>query len=144
MRKVLLVFLCLILGLPAAASCRPTEPVYPLEPQVLILSPSVDSTFAAGPVTVKVFVENIELVDKAGQDNVPGEGHLIYYLDVAPPVEMGQTAIPSSGDYVVSTETSYTWPDLSQGEHVLAVQVVNNDNTPIRYPSAVGVNITVK
>jgi hypothetical protein len=144
MRKVFVVLALLIFSLPLVFSCQPTAPVYPLEPQVLLLSPGVGSVFAPGPVTVKAYVESVKLVDKSGPPNVPGEGHLIYYLDVLPPVTMGESAIPKTGQYIVSTDLNYTWPDLASGEHLLAVQLVTNNNTPMRYPSAVRVNITVK
>jgi hypothetical protein len=144
MRKYLATLVFILIGSTLLLSCRPTEPIYPLEPQVLVLSPASDSVLAPGPVTVKVWVENLNLVDKVGQSNVPGEGHLIYYLDVLPPVKMGEPATTAAGTYVVSTNTNYTWPNLTSGKHTLAVQVVNNDNTPIRYPSAVRVYVTVK
>jgi hypothetical protein len=144
MAKRFLIIFTLLSILPALFCCKPTEPLYPLDPQVLMLSPDMGSRFAPGPVKVKVYTENIKLVDKAGQSNVPGEGHLIYYLDVALPVYTGASAVPAAGAYKISTETSYTWADLPAGEHQLAVQLVNNDNTPIRYPSAVYVNITIE
>ena len=100
--------------------------------------------FSPGPVTVKTYVESVKLVNKNGPPDVPGEGHFIYYLDVLPPVTLGESAIPQTGQYVMSTDRSYTWPNLTSGEHVLAVQIVSNNNTPLRYPTAVRVYITVK
>ena len=89
-------------------------------------------------------MENLTLVDKVGQPNVPGEGHLIYYLDAMPPVMTGLTATPTSGTFVYSTEITHTWTGLAAGDHILAVQLVNNDNTPVRAPSAVYAYITIK
>jgi len=134
----------IVVGLVLVPSCRPVEPVFPLEPQVLLLSPADGSVFPPGSVTVRAYVENFNLVDKVGQANVPGEGHLIYYLDVLPPVAMNESAIPGSGAYAISTSLSYTWENLAAGDHILAVQAVNNDDTPIRYPSAVRVYVTIK
>jgi hypothetical protein len=144
MGKAAALLTVIIVGLVLTPSCRPVEPVFPLEPQVLLLSPADGSVFPPGFVTVRAYVENFNLVDKVGQANVPGEGHLIYYLDVLPPVTMGESAIPASGTYVISTTLSYTWENLTPGDHILAVQAVNNDNTPLRYPSAVRVYITIK
>jgi len=139
-----LTFMLVLISLLLLVSCRPTEPIFPLEPQVLILSPAINSTFSPGPVTVKVWVESFNLVDKVGQANMPGEGHLIYYLDAMPPVKTATPATTATGTYVISTQKNYTWPNIAAGEHILAVQAVNNDNSPIRAPSAVRVNITVK
>lgn len=142
--RFLVLLLIPALAIPFLTSCRPTEPVYPLEPRVLILSPAMNSTVAAGPITVKTYVENLALVDKAGQANVPGEGHLVYYLDEVPPVERLQTAITADGTYAISMDTRYTWPNVPPGDHILGVQIVNNDNTVMWSPSAVRVYITVK
>jgi hypothetical protein len=144
MLKRVLTLVILTVSLSPALSCRPVEPLYPLEPQVLILSPTMNSVFSSGPVTVKAFTSNVKLVDKAGQDNIPGEGHLVYYLDVIPPTSWDTSAIPDEGTYAESIDLSHVWSDLAPGPHVLAVQVVTNNNTPIRYPSAVSVNITMK
>jgi hypothetical protein len=104
----------------------------------------MDSSFDPGSVTIKVWTENITLVDKVGQANAPGEGHLIYYLDAAPPVKTGITATTAQGTFVYSTDKTYTWDNLTSGPHTLAVQLVNNDNTPVRAPSAVRVDITIR
>jgi hypothetical protein len=135
---------CISLVIPTFVACRPVEPVFPIEPHVLLLSPAYDSIFSPGPVTVRAYVESVKLVDKVGQPNVAGEGHLIYYLDVTPPVVTGIHATTASGTFVASTELSYTWPQVGPGEHVLAIQLVNNDNTPMRAPSAIWVRITVR
>ena len=140
----ILTVLLISAALPGFTACRPVEPIYPIEPHVLLLSPSYGSTFSPGPITVHAYVESVNLVDKAGQPNVPGEGHLIYYLDVNPPVVTGITATTASGTFVTSTKLSYTWPQVGSGEHILAVQLVNNDNTPMRAPSASWIKITVK
>jgi hypothetical protein len=139
-----LVITILSASLFSLAACRPSEPIYPIEPEVLLLSPAYGSELSSGPITVKVYVESVKLVDKIGQSNVPGEGHLIYYLDADPPVSTGITATPSTGTFAMSTELSHTWDNVAPGEHILAVQVLNNDNTPMRAPSAVWVKITVK
>jgi len=57
-------------------------------PRVRILSP--EDVGIAGPTnfTVTVAVENFQLVDALGGANVPGEGHIHYFLDVdAPPLQ---------------------------------------------------------
>jgi hypothetical protein len=47
-------------------------------------------------------VSNFNVVDKQGQANVAGEGHLHFYLDVDAPTAPGQPAIPAGGYLVVA------------------------------------------
>jgi len=95
-----------------------------------------------GRVTVETFVENFELVDKVGEANVPGEGHIVYYFDVTPPIKQDEQATTAEGTYAISTELSHTWNDVGVGPHVFWVQLVNNDNTPLEPASAVRVPVT--
>ena len=113
------------------------------EASVTITVPEEGAEIAAGNVTVSVDVTNFTLVEPTGQENAPGEGHLHYYLDAPIPTDETEPAIPETGGYALSTDTSYTWEDVPAGEHTLSVQLVNNDHTPI-VPLAVNmVNVTV-
>ncbi len=85
-------------------------------------------------ISVMVQVSNFNLVDKIGQANVPGEGHLIYYLNVQPPTTPGQPALSAPGTYAASPATSYTWTGLFEGVWTFSVELVNNDNTPLVPP----------
>ncbi len=85
-------------------------------------------------VSVVVQTYNFNLVDKIGQANVPGEGHLIYYLNVKPPTAPGQPALTEPGTYAVSANTSYLWTSLYEGVWTFSVELVNNDNTPLVPP----------
>ncbi|MCM2464918.1 fasciclin domain-containing protein [Methanoculleus oceani] len=98
---------------------------------VTITSPEEGASIAAGNVTVSVNVTNFTLVEPTGQANAPGEGHLHYYLDAPVPTNASAPAIPETGGYVVSANTSYTWENVTAGEHNLSVQLVNNDHTPL-------------
>jgi hypothetical protein len=69
--------------------------------------------------------------DNIGKQNVPGEGHIIYYLDVEPPVIQGQSATTDPGTFQSSTEDFHLWENVSPGRHIFSVQLVNNDNTPL-------------
>jgi hypothetical protein len=71
------------------------------------------------------------VVDKQGQPVVPGEGHIHYYLDTVPPSNAGQPAIPASGIWAHSSETTYTFNNVPVGIHKVYVQLVNNDHTPL-------------
>ncbi len=94
-------------------------------------------------VTITVQVSGFNLVDKAGQANAAGEGHIIYYLDVVAPTNPGIPALTASGTYVVSAAISYQWPDLPDDAHTIWVQLVNNDNTPLNPPVTAKVTFAV-
>ena len=86
---------------------------------------------------------NFTLVEPTGQPNAPGEGHLHYYLDAPIPTNESAPATPETGGYVISTNTSYTWENVTPGEHNLSVQVVHNDHTPLIPLVYDTVNVTV-
>ncbi|MCK9277687.1 MAG: cupredoxin domain-containing protein [Methanoculleus sp.] len=113
------------------------------EANVTIVEPMEGAALLAGNVTVSVNLTNFTLVEPAGQPNAPGEGHLHYYLDALVPTNASAPAIPETGGYVVSTNTSYTWENVTPGEHNLSVQVVNNDHTPLIPLTFDTVNVTV-
>ncbi|WP_214040987.1 cupredoxin domain-containing protein [Methanoculleus sp.] len=113
------------------------------ETNVTIASPEANASVTSGNVTVSVNVTNFTLVEPTGQANVAGEGHLHYYLDAPVPTNESEPAIPETGDYVVSANTSYTWENVTAGEHNLSVQLVNNDHTPVIPLAFETVNVTV-
>jgi hypothetical protein len=124
------------------SACRP-EPVAPQEAQVIILSPSAESTIYSDTVTLNVYVDNFVLTVAGGQNNQNREGHLIYYKDVIPPLVKGKPALTEEGSYAISIEKSFSWNSLEEGPHNFWVQLVNNDNTTLEPPSAVRVPVTV-
>jgi plastocyanin len=113
------------------------------EANVTITSPEEGASVAAGNVTVAVNLTNFTLVEPTGQPNAPGEGHLHYYLDAVVPTNASAPAIPETGGYVISTNTSYTWENVTAGAHNFSVQVVNNDHTPIIPLVFDTVNVTI-
>lgn len=113
------------------------------EVNLTITSPEEGASLAAGNVTVSVNLTNFTLVEPTGQPNAPGEGHLHYYLDAVVPTNASEPAIPETGGYVISTNTSHTWENVTPGEHNLSVQVTNNDHTPVIPLVFATVNITV-
>ncbi len=76
-------------------------------------------------ISVVVQVSNFNLVDKIGQANVPGEGHLIFYLNVQPPTTPGQPAVTAPGAYVASTATSYMWTGLVEGAYTFSIELAD-------------------
>jgi hypothetical protein len=143
LQKLFLLIALVLLVLIPSIACHP-EPVAPQEARILIIDPAAESVINTATVTIKTFVERFNLVDKTGQPNSPAEGHIIYYKDVTPPLEPGESALTAEGSYILSTETSETWSNLQPGRHTFWVQLVNNDNTPLLPPSAVRVYATVK
>lgn len=139
--KIVSLAACILMVFLAPA-CRP-EPVAPEESQVIILSPSAELTIYSDAVTLEVYVDNFSLMVDNGQTNQSGEGHLIYYKDITPPLVKGQTALTPEGTYAISTGRSFSWSNVEAGPHNFWVQLVNNDNTPLEPPAAVRVPVTV-
>lgn len=131
---------------PAAPGEEPTEtPATEAEPSVTITEPADGATVPAGDVTVTVEVEGFRVVDNLNAPAAPGEGHVHFYLDVAElPTTPGQPAVSAQGTYHASATTTYTWPDVPPGEHTFAVQLVNNDHTPLEAPVVAEVTVTVQ
>jgi plastocyanin len=131
-------------GYGSSTTATPTANVTPAaEANVTITSPEEGASVAAGNVTVAVNLTNFTLVEPTGQPNAPGEGHLHYYLDAVVPTNASAPAIPETGGYVISTNTSYTWENVTAGAHNFSVQVVNNDHTPLIPLVFDMVNVTV-
>ncbi|MDI6876560.1 MAG: fasciclin domain-containing protein [Methanomicrobiales archaeon] len=108
-----------------------TPPVPNVTPALNITEPQEGANLSGDTITVSVNVTNFTLVDRLGAANVPGEGHLHYYLDAAVPRNASAPAITAPGTYVPTVNTSYTWANVTPGEHNLSVQLVNNDHTPL-------------
>jgi hypothetical protein len=132
-----------VLILTLLAACQP-EPVVPQDARILIIDPAAESSQSSSTVTIRTFIERLDLVEKAGQLNSQGEGHIVYYMDAAPPLVQGESALSAAGSYAVSAGTSYAWDNVPPGEHTFWVQLVNNDDTPLQPPQAVRVYVTVR
>ena len=112
-------------------------------PQIRILSPGDVGIVGPDNFTVTIGVANFRLADALGQPNVAGEGHVHYFLDVEAPTTPGVPAIPASGRYVPTTNTSYTWSEVPGGFHTVAVELVNNDHTPLVPPAVDTITVLV-
>lgn len=74
---------------------------------------------------VHLRLENLTLVEKWGEANVEGEGHLSVYIDDHPVAAPGEgIAIPDFAVGVAGLGAS------TNTNHVLRIQVLNNDRTP--------------
>lgn len=75
-----------------------------ISPALSIASPSSGASIAGPNITVTVFVQNFNIVDKLGQASVSGEGHIHYFLDVVPPTTPNVEAFTAAGTYAASVE----------------------------------------
>jgi len=109
-------------------------------PSIKILVPRDDPSATGisgyGNCAILVEVSNFNLVDKLGEANVEGEGHIHYFLDTDPSTD------PASGTYADTSETAYYWPEIGTGAHVFRVQLVNNDHTPLNPPVIASTAVT--
>jgi plastocyanin len=132
---VLLLLIFLLISLPASADSG--------SPQISIIGPKNGSTISAGDVKVYVAVQNFNLVNKLGQANIAGEGHLHYYMDVPVPRTPGKPAVTAVGTFAPTTNTTFTWKNVTPGSHNFSVQLANNDHTPLIPLVYSSVNVTV-
>jgi hypothetical protein len=86
-------------------------------PTIGIVSPKPDERTGHG-VYISFNVSNFALVEPHGQANAPNEGHLQLLLDGAVMEELVQV----EPGFLVS---------LPDGDHVLTMRLVNNDDTPL-------------
>ena len=114
----------------------------PLAPTLSIISPA-DGASISGDITVSVNAANFNVVDKQGQANVAGEGHLHFYLDIDAPVEAGKPAAPASGVWAHVSGTSHTFTNVAAGTHTITAQLINNDHTPVIPAVVAKITVTV-
>jgi outer membrane protein assembly factor BamB len=103
-------------------------------PMAKITSPSDGNKLAAGNLTVVAETNNFNIVDKQGQANVAGQGHLYFYMDVDAPTVQGQPATSTSGQSAPVSANNYTFNNVATGTHTISIELVNNDNTPLNPP----------
>jgi hypothetical protein len=129
---------------PSVTSPQPLNPtVSPVRgpPSVFIIAPPFDGGILAGNVTILVEVTNFTLAPLGGT-NVPGTGHLVYYMDVTPVTIRDHPAFTRPGTYTSSSATMHTWQGITSGTHTFAVQLVNSDDTPLDPPMVDAIDVT--
>jgi outer membrane protein assembly factor BamB len=109
----------------------------------IAMTPLDGATVNAGDVTVSAMALNFNLVNKLGQANAAGEGHIHYFIDVDAPTDPTKPAVTAAGTYAATTDTSYTWQNVAAGTHTFSVELVNNDHTPLSPPVVVKVVVVV-
>ena len=98
-------------------------------PSIVILSPKTGTTVGAD-VDVSFAVFNFAMVQPYGQKNAPNEGHVHVLIDGA------------YNQLVASVETVHV-TGLGGGSHTIALQLVNNDHTPISPAVSASITVTV-
>ncbi len=96
-------------------------------PTLSIATPSHNSTVPAGDVPVSVLLAGLRLAPSGAA----GGYHLHYYLDANPPTAAGKPATATVGHWASSAIDSYTWRNVAAGTHILSVQLVRGDDTPL-------------
>jgi hypothetical protein len=119
------------------------SPSRPSGPSIQITSPENQAGLNMGSITVVVKVNEFKLTNSSGQDNISGEGHVHYYMDVETPITAGQPAVTSAGTYAESSAINYVWKNVGTGDHKFSVQLVNNDHTPLNPPAVAAVSVRV-
>ena len=112
-------------------------------PTLTITSPADGASLPAGSITVNIQANNFSVVDKQGQANISGQGHVHYFLDVDAPTTQGQPAIPANGVWTHVAATTYTFVNVAPGTHSISVELVNNDHTPLNPPVVRKISINV-
>jgi hypothetical protein len=107
-----------------------------------ITYPDFDGGVDAGTVTVTLLVRNFSVVDRIGEQNKPGEGHIACFKDVPPPTIPGLSVATQPGTFQISALASCTWYNVSPDTHTFAIELVNNDNTPLVPPVIDAVDVT--
>lgn len=115
---------------PATAIGSPSN-----EPTVEITYPVEGEPVRGTDVLVALTVRAFEITEARGEPR-DGEGHLVYYLDVAElPAGKDATDIAEgAGRAEASSQTSHTWKDVTAGRHTLGAQLVRSDDSPLDPP----------
>jgi hypothetical protein len=122
---------------------------------VNITSPDDGDEVKISKGVVKIDVSGFTLANKMGLDPEDGEGHVVYYIwngygpdgtTYQVPQVPGQPANSGGTGFVAlaSAEKENHWRSFLQpGKQKWAVQLVNNDNTPLEPPVVDEITVTV-
>lgn len=100
-------------------------------PTISITYPPANANLPSRDVSVTVQVRNFQLVNKFGQANVKGQGHVHYFIDVPVPKDPTKPAEAAPGTFVPAANTSLTWTSVAPGMHQFSAELVNNDHTSL-------------
>ena len=125
--KILILITAVAIAASALTACKPGTRLAQIitgadVPSVEFVTPryyEYRGLSATGEYLIPVMVEvsEFELVDRLGQENVAGEGHIHFFLDITPPSLLGKDLVPAEGLYGDTRETAYYWENIGLGEH---------------------------
>ena len=92
-------------------------------PAVSIVTPLVNQTVIGNQVNVKLKVDSFQLLDwHRYPKSKSGQGHVHLWLDLA---------TPTAASAIKTTSTMYTFANVKPGNHMLLVELVNNDHSSL-------------
>ena len=109
---------------------------------VTIVSPADGAELDAGPVTVVMEVENLEVVEAGVMDAGTGHHHLIVNGDVD--WELPIPNDPGVHFHMGLAQTEFTLEDLAPGEHRIIAVVADGVHIPLDPPVADTITVTIK
>ena len=109
---------------------------------VMIVSPADGAELDAGPVTVVMEVENLEVVEAGVMDAGTGHHHLIVNGDVD--WELPIPNDPGVHFHMGLAQTEFTLEDLPPGEHRIIAVVADGVHIPLDPPVADTITVTIK
>lgn len=144
----LFMLLTTLLSCVPAAQPAPLPPSTPAStvnlppPELEITSPATGINITAGAVSISVAITDFKLAAPGG-NNIPGKGHILYYLDTDIPTTPGKPAITETSHYQSSSNITATWDNVLPGTRTFGAQLVNNDQTPLTPPVTATVTVNV-
>ncbi len=111
-------------------------------PRAVILLPRDGGQLPPGDVIISVESNNLLLVAPTGQTPAPGEGHIIYFMDEEASADPGNPAITDTS--FSTSDTNYTWHNVTTGTHTFSIELVNDDDTPLTPGVVSKITVTIK
>ncbi|MBI4894864.1 MAG: hypothetical protein HY831_00050 [Candidatus Aenigmarchaeota archaeon] len=105
----------LLISIVLVAGCIGQEEFKKNQPANFTIASPANWENVASNVTLKFSSENIKLIQPTGK-NVVGEGHYHLFID--------------NSSYVIVSENTYAFTNLSTGVHIIRIELHNNDHSP--------------
>ncbi|MGE5373347.1 MAG: hypothetical protein ACM3KS_00030 [Phycisphaerales bacterium] len=136
LRIVLLLLVLAAITLPSQAELAGASG----NPAISIIYPPANTNLPSGNIIVTVQVRDFQLVDRLGQANVYGQGHIHYFIDVPVPRDPTKPTGFDPGVPVPTANTGLTWTGVEPGRHQFSVELMSNYHThvsPLAYGTVI-------
>lgn len=100
-----------------------------------VLTPKEGQTLYGNKLPILFNVESFQLAEKEQTQIVPGEGHILLWLDETAPTVENATKV---------SENSFIYSDVTYGHHTLKAELVTSDNKSLTPPLQVSVSFTTE